>query len=139
MRTRLPITLLLLALTLAGCDRKKEPEMDPGLETAAGVCLNVKGNRVFTYTEGTTQLGFNRSLRQFRAGNDDMSSFFIVTCSELPVKEGQQIRADLSWTSGSTVKTSTKVAFTVERIESTGLVRLWCAADKTGAVVKILD
>lgn len=138
MSKRLSI-LLLLALTLAGCDnKKKEPEIDPGLETATEVCLNVKGARVFTYAEGTTQLGFNRSLRQFRAGNDDMSSYFIVTCSELPVKEGQEIRADLSWTSGSTVKTS-KVAFTVVKIEGTGLVRLWSAADKTGAVVKILD
>lgn len=131
--------LLLLALTLAGCDKKKEPGMDPGLETATDVCLNVKGSRIFTYAEGTTQLGFNRALRQFRAGNDDMSSYFIVTCSELPVKEGQEIRADISWTSGSTVKTSSKVAFTVEKIEDTGLVRLWCAADKTGAVIKILD
>ena len=139
MSKRLPI-LLLLALTLAGCDnKKKEPEIDPGLETATEVCLNVKGARVFTYAEGTTQLGFNRALRQFRAGNDDMTSYFIVTCSELPVKEGQEIRADLSWTSGSIEKTSTKVAFTVEKIEDTGLVRLWCAADKTGAVVKILD
>ena len=131
--------ILLTVLIVACCDRKpKEPETDPEIKSATQAFLKVKGNTVFRYSEGNTQLGFNERLREFRAGNDDMSSFFTVTCSDLPVREGQELRADLKWTSGSTVKTSTGVSFKVVGYESTGLVRLWCASDKTGAVVWIL-
>ena len=138
MRKFLPI--LLAVLVLAGCDRKTpEPVTDPEVTAATQVFLKIKGNTVFQYEAGTTQLGYNERRREFRAGNDDMSSFFTVTCSELPVREGQEIRADLRWTSGSTVKTSNGLVFKVVGYESTGLVRLWCASDKTGAVVKILN
>ena len=97
----------------------------------------VKGKMVFTLGDG--QLAFNRTQGQFRAGNDDMSRFFTVTCKSLPTQEGQEITADLQWTSGNTVKTQRGLIFKVEKYESTGLVRLWCATDKTGAVVKVLD
>ena len=124
-------------LTLSGCTEKVE--MDLELYESDQVGLMVKGKKVFTYVEGNTQLGFNRTLRQFRAGNDDMSSFFVITCSELPREEGQEFRADVQWTSGSSVKTSGGLTFKVEKYEDTGLVWLWCATDKTGAVVKILN
>ena len=131
--------ILLAVIVMAGCDRKtKEPETDPEIKSATQVFLKVKGNTVFKYSEGNTQMTYNEKLREFRAGNDDMSSFFVVTCSELPFREGQELRADLKWTSGSTVKSSTGVSFKVVGYESTGLVRLWCASDKTGAVVRIL-
>lgn len=131
--------ILLAVIVMAGCDRKtKEPETDPEIKSATQVFLKVKGNTVFKYSEGNTQMTCNEKLREFRAGNDDMSSFFVVTCSELPFREGQELRADLKWTSGSTVKSSTGVSFKVVGYESTGLVRLWCASDKTGAVVRIL-
>ena len=133
------LTIFLSLAVLAGCHGNgQEPEPDPEIKAATSVFLKVKGNTVFRYSEGETQLGYNENLREFRAGNDDMSSFFTVTCSELPARKGQEIKADIRWTSGSTVKTSSGVSFTVEDIESTGLVRLWSAADKTGAVVKIL-
>ena len=132
--------ILLAVVLVAGCNPKtKEPETDPDIKTADQVFLKVKGNTVFRYSEGNTQLGYNERLREFRAGNDDMSSFFVITCSDLPVREGQELRADLRWTSGSTVKSATGVSFKVVGYESTGLVRLWCASDKTGAVLRILD
>ena len=129
--------ILPLLLLLVSC--KPKVEMDPGLYASDTVSLMVKGKSVFTYDEGTMQLGFNRTLGQFRAGNDDMSSFFVLTCSEIPREEGQEIKADVQWTSGSSVKTSSGLTFKVEKYDSTGLVWLWCAADKTGAVVKILN
>ena len=113
--------------------------MDLEMYNSDQVSLMVKGKKVFTYSEGTCQLGYNRDLRQFRASNDDMTSFFVLTCSELPRQEGQEIRAELKWTSGSSVKTSDGLVFKVEKYDDTGLVWLWNSADKTGAVVKILN
>ncbi|MBQ9192483.1 MAG: hypothetical protein IJ156_02035 [Bacteroidales bacterium] len=135
--SRKALALLGLLLLLSGCESKNK--IDPELSGMTEVGLKVKGKSVFTYTEGSTQLSFNRSLRQFRAGNDDMTSFFVITCDQLPTGEGQQVKADVQWTSGSSVKTTTGLTFEVEKYESTGLVWLWNASDKTGAVVKILN
>ena len=134
MRKYLYIVGLLLALT--GC--KEKVDMDLDMYNSEQISLMVKGKKVFTYTEGTGQLGYNRSLRQFRAGNDDMTSFFVLTLDELPRQEGQEIRGGVQWTSGSSVK-STNLTFKVEKYDGTGLVWLWNAADKTGAIVKILN
>ena len=129
------IALALLAST--GC--KEKVDMDLDLYNSEQVSLMVKGKKVFTFDEGNGQLGFNRSLQQFRAGNDDMTSFFTLTCNSLPRQEGQEIVTSLEWTSGSSVKTSRNITFKVEKMDGTGLVWLWNAADKTGAVVKILN
>ena len=128
--------LVLLTLACTGC--KKKVEMDLDQYNSEQVSLMVKGKKVFTYAEGTGQLAYNRTLRQFRAGNDDMTSFFVLTLDELPRQEGQEIRGGVQWTSGSSVK-STNLTFKVEKYDGTGLVWLWNATDKTGAVVKILN
>ena len=73
------LTLAVLACT--GCDKKVEMDLD--MYNSEQVSLMVKGKKVFTFDEGTGQLGYNRTLRQFRTGNDDMTSFFVLTCSEL--------------------------------------------------------
>lgn len=129
--------IVLLPLLFSGC--KEKVVMDLDMYNSDQISLMVKGKKVFTYSEGDGQLGFNRTLRQFRAGNDDMTGFFILTCDELPRVEGQEIRAEIKWTSGSSVKTSSSLTLKVEKYEDTGLVWLWSSADKTGAVVKILN
>ena len=106
--------LILFALILlTGC--KEKVEMDLEMYNSEQVSLMVKGKKVYTYDEGTGQSAYNRTLRQFRAGNDDMTNFFVLTCSELPREEGQEIRTDIQWTSGNTVKTSNGVILKVER------------------------
>ena len=104
------MTLAVLACT--GCDKKVEMDLD--MYNSEQVSLMVKGKKVFTFDEATGQLGYNRTLRQFRTGNDDMTSFFVLTCSELPREEGQEIRADIQWTSGSSVKTTSGIVLKVE-------------------------
>ena len=130
---------IIAGILLLGTGCKEKVDMDLEMYNSDQVSLMVKGKKVFTFSEGDGQLGYNGTLRQFRAGNDDMTSFFVLTCSELPRQEGQEIRAELKWTSGSSVKTSNNLVFKVEKYDNTGLVWLWNATDKTGAVVKILN
>jgi hypothetical protein len=130
--------IIALVILCSGCN-KKRVEMDLDMYNSDQVCLMVKGKRVFTFDEGNGQLGYNRTLKQFRAGNDDMTSFFVLTCKDTPRTQGQELKADLQWTSGNSVKTSGGLTFKVEKYSDTGLVWLWNSADKTGAVVKILN
>ena len=130
--------IIALVILCSGCN-KKRVEMDLDMYNSDQVCLMVKGKRVFTFDEGNGQLGYNRTLKQFRAGNDDMTSFFVLTCKDTPRTQGQELKADLQWTSGNSVKTSGGLTFKVEKYSDTGLVWLWNSAHKTGAVVKILN
>ena len=131
--------IAILILTATGCREKENPGMDSGMYESNQVCLMVKGKLVYTFDEGEGQLAFNRTLKQFRAGNDDMTSFFVLTCKTLPRKEGEEILADLEWTSGNSVKSTRNITFKVEKTDGTGLVWLWNATDKTGAIVRILN
>ena len=131
--------LFIIALVLLSAGCKKKVEMDLEMYNSNQVSLMVKGKKVFVYDEGTCQLGYNSTKRQFRAGNDDMTSYFVLTCSEAPRSQGQEIRADIQWTSGSSVKSTNGLTFKVEKYDNTGLVWLWNSTDKTGAVVKILN
>jgi hypothetical protein len=133
--------IAILILTATGCREKENPGMDSGMYESNQVCLMVKGKLVYSFDEGEGQLAFNRTLKQFRAGNDDMTSFFVLTCSnELPRTKGQEIRANFRYTSGNSVKSSNDLTFKVEKYEEkTGLAWLWNSTDKTGAVVKILN
>lgn len=130
--------IIALVLLCTGCHKKKV-EMDLDMYNSNQVSLMVKGKKVFTFDEATGQLGYNRSLKQFRAGNDDMTSYFVLTCSDLPRQEGQEIRGNLQWGSGGSGKSSNGLTFKVEKYDDTGLVWLWNSTDKTGAVVKILN
>ena len=132
------LIIISLALVLGACGKKVE--MDPLLYDSDEICLMVKGKIVFSYTEGTMQLSVNPDLREFRVGNDDMSQYFMLTCGALPREKGQEFQGNLRWTSGNAVKTASGLTFKVEKTdENTGLVWLWCAADKTGAVIKFLN
>ena len=128
--------IFLAVLACTGC--KEKVEMDLDMYNSEQVSLMVKGKKVFTFDEANGQLGYNRSLRQFRAGNDDMTSYFVLTCSELPRSEEQEIRATLQYSSGSSGK-SMDITLKVEKYDDTGLIWLWNSVDKTGAVVKTLN
>ena len=54
------LILVFLALAAVACGKKVD--MDPGMYESNDVSLMVKGKMAFTYTEGTMQLAFSRTL-----------------------------------------------------------------------------
>ena len=128
--------IVLGALVLAGCHHA--PEMDPALLETPAVSLKVKGKSVFTFDGNTSQMAWNATSRTFRAGNDDMTAFFTLTCSELPHEDGQKLKADVTWKNGGSLKSKNGATFQVGKTDlATGQVWLWSASEKIGAVIRI--
>ena len=127
--------ILILCVLAAGC--RKGQEMDPELDRSEDVCLRVKGKAIFTYDIDQDQLTFNEFLQEFRAGSDDMGSYFIVTCKQLPTRDGQDIKADLRWKNGSgSAQKRSGLTFRVQKTDEQGRIWLWCSKERIGAVVR---
>ena len=128
--------ILALALLAAGCNRDGFSKSD--LEIT-DVCLRVKGEDVFAYIPYATQVSLNRGRKEFRAGTDTMSDYFLLKMSELPREHGQVFTGSLQWTTSDDIVTRTGLSFKVEKIADDGTVWLWCAAQKITVVMKLLN
>ena len=130
------ICALCLVLSAAGCNRDGFNKSD--LEIT-DVCLRVKGEEVFGYIPYATQMSLNRGRKEFRAGTDTMSDYFLLKMSELPREHGQVFTGTLQWTTADDIVTRTGVSFKVEKVGDDGTVWLWCAAQKITVVMKMLN
>lgn len=128
--------ILALALLAAGCNRDGFSKADLEIKD---VCLKVKGEEVFSYIPYATQLSLNRGRKEFRAGTDTMSDYFLLKMSELPREHGQVFTGSLQWTTADDVVTRTGLSFKVEKVGDDGTVWLWCAAQKITVVMKLLN
>lgn len=114
------------------------PDRKPDAEflTGSDLELKVDGSVKVKYVPETFQIGYSSDKKQFRVHNDTMSEYFILTCSELPEKEGQKIKCSLKYTSGGNTVSRTGEEFRVEKIDgSSGTVWLWNSKKKTGVSV----
>ena len=137
MRTCLRILpVLLLALTLSCC--REKVNADPAFLASEDLGLTIAGKAVFSYDPLTCQAAFNRERRQFRLSTDTMSDYVIAVLSEIPAEKGQNLSADLRWTTERDIRTKKVSAFKVVKLES-GKVWLWNNAEKIGLCVRILD
>ena len=130
------ICALCLVLSAAGCNRDGFNKSD--LEIT-DVCLRVKGEEVFGYIPYATQMSLNRGRKEFRAGTDTMSDYFLLKMSELPREHGQVFTGTLQWTTADDIVTRTGLSFKVEKVGDDGAVWLWCAAQKITVVMKLLN
>ena len=138
MRKILPIILcFLLSLAfLSGCNRDGFSKSE--LESP-DVRLSVKGSEVFGYVAGSSQMALNRGRKEFRAGTDTMSDYFLLRMSELPRETGQALTGTLQWTTSDDIVNRSGLSFKVERIADDGTVWLWCASQKITVVMRLLN
>lgn len=126
------IFVLILALAAVSCNRFDVEEI---LLIRDDVSLTWKGEEQFSYNPASCQLGFNASRNEFRAQTDNLSSWFVIRCYEMPVAEGEEIEADISWTGRSDTRNMKGLEFKVKRISDDGMIWLWCKSAKIGVTI----
>lgn len=122
------------AALLTGC---RDDRIDPAMLESTAVRLEVAGQVVFTYDPLTGQLSYDPDRHIFRAGTDNMSDCFVITCSDLPTAKGQELRGSASWTTEAGEQSRHNLTFRVEKAEG-ATVWLWAPRERIGAVVRIL-
>lgn len=130
------LTAILAVISLSSCNRTLEP--DSSFIGSSDIELTVAGSVVHKYDPLTWQLGYNQTTREFRACDDAMRNYFIVTCSTVPSSTGQKLDATVTWTTGGSVQ-SVKGRFEVAKAQG-DTYWLWCGEKKTriGVTVRVL-
>ncbi len=133
-----PLALLLLSLLVfgGGCSCTKEGPGEEFLESE-DLQLVVDGKVIMTYDPLTCQLAYNHDRKIFRVHNDDMSSFYQLTCNTLPYSQGQEIKASLRWASGTSLSNRQDLTFRVEKVTEEGRFWLWCPTRKIAVSVQM--
>lgn len=128
-------TLALLLTIMTGCQGKVDPEFIGS--TTVG--LQVKDEVVFEYDPLTWQTAFNRDKMEFRVHTDNMSDYYILSLNLVPTAVGQKAKGDIVWTSRSSIVSRKGISFTVEKMDRSGKLWLWCRKEQIGATVQVLD
>ena len=134
-RTIIQTAAVCLSMLLSGCQGKTDPEF----VSSTTVGLQVKGQVIFEYDPLTWQTAFNREKCLFRVHTDNMSDYYTLDLNLVPTAAGQKAKGDIEWTSKSSVLSRNGLTFTVEKMDRSGKIWLWCRKEQIGAVVQILD
>lgn len=129
------IFILVSVFCALGC---RQYDIDEVLLQREDVSLTIKGVEQLAYEELTFQLGYNEERNEFRLFDDNMANWFTLSCAVRPSSVGQEIKADLSWTTSSSTRTKNDLIFEIKRIDSEGHVWMWCKDASIGVTVKIL-
>ena len=122
-----------LLLAAAGC---KGPDVEEVLLHRSDISLTWKGDVQVSYNPATCQMSFNDGSNTYRIYTDKLSEWFMVSCSENPVSQGQTLTADVSWTGPRSIKTFNGVEFKVEKTDGSGLVWLWSSTHTIGIIIR---
>ena len=129
------ILILAVLAGLTGCIRYDIEEI---LLLREDISLTVKGVDQVSYSPETFQIGHDADNNIFRVFDDDLANWFVLTCDERPVTEGQEVTAELSWTASNTTRSRSGLLFRVEKTGPDGYIWLWCKNEAIGIVVREL-
>lgn len=129
------IALLTFSVCLAGCYIY---DIDEILLQKEVISLSIKGTDTIIYSPDRYQLSYNAEKNEFRVFDDNMAQWFSLTCDSRPSTVGQEVKADLKWTSPNSTKTRNGLTFRVQKTDSGGLIWMWCESDAIGVIVKEL-
>lgn len=134
MKKYILIALSLCCIALTSCVDEIPGEfkdVDPD-----NICLRISTQTVFLFDETNCQYSFNNQKHIFRASNDSMSDYFIVTFSQTPTTEGQNVKADIIYTTETEIKNVRNADLTVENVDRNEVL-LWDGKKKIGINIRI--
>lgn len=131
-----PIFLTLLVSTLFSAACSSE-DISPFTESDT-VRMETGNFVVLSYDPLKCQMAFNREKCEFRVNTDEMSDWFIVSLSEIPVYEGQIVSARLSWTTENDMAEKNNVAFTTMKLEG-NTIWLWNSQQNIKLALRLLN
>ncbi len=126
---------ILILLAAASCNRYDPDEI---LLPRNDVSMTMSGAEIFSFKPLTCQMSHNTSTNEFRVFNENLSEWFSVRCHERPSDGGQELKADLTWTSQNVTKTMKDLTFRIEKIDKSGQIWMWCRQKSIGIVIKNL-
>ena len=135
MTKRTAILLCIMTLMLCSCGRQRRLN---AFRENDEIRLQVAGDVQFRYDPVICQMAFSRSKKEFRAHTDNMSDFYIVQLSSIPVNEGEKISAKLIWTTATDVLTRNNLTLEAVRIEG-DKIWLWSDSGRIGVSILTLE
>lgn len=135
MKTLKTALTAIICLLLSGCQGKVDPEFI----NSSTIGLQVKESVVFEYNPLTWQSSFNREKCEFRSHTDNMSDYYCLSLNMVPTGVGQKAKGDIEWTAKSNIASKTGLTFTVERMDRSGRLWLWCKKERIGVTIQALD
>ena len=125
-------TILILA---TGCCRY---DIDEVLLMRDDISITQKGTVMMSYDPLKCQMAHDKATNTYRVYDDMIADWFIVKCSERPDNEGQELTADVTWTTAKDTKTEKGLKFVVEKTDAQGHIWMWNKSKKIGIVIKNL-
>lgn len=129
------ILLCMLTLILCSCGGQRRIN---AFKENDEIRLQVGSNVQFRYDPLKCQMAFSRSQMEFRAHTDNMSDFYIVQLSSIPVNEGEKVSAKLIWTTATDVLTRNNLTLEAVRIEG-DKIWLWSDSGRIGVSILTLE
>lgn len=123
------------ALLLCGC---QEERLMSAFSSRDEIRLQIGGEEKMCYDPLTCQLAYNPDRREFRVHTDNMSDFFSVVLSAIPVEDEEEVRGSLTYTTRTDIVRKNNVTFRAIRLEG-DKIWLWNQSASIGIEIQILD
>ena len=124
-----------ILFTAAGCCRY---DIDEVLLMRDDISITQKGVVMMSSDPVRSQTSHDKATNTYRVYDDLIADWFIVKCSERPDNEGQELTADVTWTTAKDTKTEKGLKFVVEKTDAQGHIWMWNKSKKIGIVIKNL-
>lgn len=131
------LAALTAALTLLSCQPQGVTELSTFVADGT-VRLEVDGVRVFSYYETGCQMALNEKRGEFRAHDDTMQEYFIISMDKLPRKAGDAVNANLCWTESGYERERQNVTLVARSIRG-DVIWLCDEAQHNATVIRILE